>query len=147
MSAHLVDTTLTTGLTSGGFAGTTSMLLTFAVAAGAVVALLWRMLACQHPGPLGLLPPTTDDAGGRVPARWFCDRCGKSWAAAFDHEKRPTPKFTGYDPTKAVQAAKRADELAASRRSLAVKRAGVESARPAIVTMADEPVPFRRRIS
>jgi hypothetical protein len=99
----------------------------FAAAVGA--AGVWQFGRCHHPGPLGLLPPSTDDAGQPVPARWFCDACGKSWPAAFDHGQPPVRRFDGYDPSKAVTAAKRADDLARRQRALAVRRAGLEAPR------------------
>ena len=80
-------------------------------------------------GPLGLLPPSTDDAGLPVPARWFCDACGQIWPAAIEHGHPPVRRFEGYDPTKAVNAAKRADDLARRQRALALKRAGLDTAR------------------
>jgi hypothetical protein len=86
---------------------------------------------CRHPGPLGLLPPTTEADGSAVPARWYCDSCGKTWPAEFDHGHPPVRKFDGYDPTKAVTAARRADDLARRQRALALRRAGLEAARPA----------------
>lgn len=106
--------------------GTWMMVLATAVAAAG----LWQFGRCHHPGPLGLLPPSTDDAGQPVPARWFCDACGKSWPAAFEHGQPPVRRFEGYDPSKAVTAAKRADDLARRQRALAVRRAGLEAPRP-----------------
>jgi len=99
------------------------------VTAGVVAALfvVRRLLICSHPGPLGLLPPTDDGAGGRTASRWFCDRCGKSWAAGLEHEPHIVQRFTGYDQSKAVAARKRADELAKRQRTLAVGRAGQSS--------------------
>ena len=89
----------------------------------------WYFGRCRHTGPLGLLPPSTDDAGSPVPARWFCDACGQTWPAAIEHGHPPVRRFEGYDPTKAVNAAKRADDLARRQRALALKRAGLDTAR------------------
>lgn len=85
-------------------------------------------LRCSHPGPLGLWPATVNDTGESVPAQWFCDRCGKSWAAGFDHGRPPVQKFTGYDESKAVRSAHRASELEQRQRVLALRRAGFEPA-------------------
>jgi hypothetical protein len=125
--------------------GTWTMVLA-AVVGGAG---LWQFGRCRHPGPLGLLPPSTDDAGQPVPARWFCDACGQSWPAAFDHGQPPVRRFDGYDPSKAVTAAKRADDLARRQRALAVRRAGLETPRqptrqPRIQPESAEVVAIRR---
>ena len=93
-------------------------------------------LRCSHAGPLGLWPATVSDTGEPVPARWFCDRCGKSWEAGFDHGRPPVQKFTGYDESKAVRSALRASELETRQRSLALRRAGF-----------DQPEPRKSRIS
>lgn len=112
---------------------------------------VWYFGRCRHPGPLGLLPPTADEAGGQQPARWFCDRCGQSWPAGFERERTPIYRFAGYDPSKAVAAAKRAEELERKQRELAVKRAG-QAGRMIRARQAVEPldataevVPIRRR--
>ena len=113
-------------------------------------------LRCSHSGPLGLWPATISDTGEPVPARWFCDRCGKSWPAGFDHGKPPVQKFTGYDESKAVRSAHRAMELEQRQRLLALRRAGMEHQEPkkprisaAIAHAAmNQPVPIgdRRRV-
>ena len=113
-------------------------------------------LRCSHAGPLGLWPATVSDTGEPVPARWFCDRCGKSWPAGFDHGRPPVQKFTGYDESKAVRSALRASELETRQRSLALRRAGFDQAEPrksrisAAVAHAamNQPVPIgdRRRV-
>lgn len=95
------------------------------VIAGAVA---WRLSVCQHDGPLALLPSTTDIDGAPLPPRWFCDACGRTWAANFEKEQTPVRKFTGYDESKAVNAAKRASELAERQRVLALQRAGLRPA-------------------
>ncbi len=81
-------------------------------------------LRCSHAGPLGLWPATVSDTGEAVPAQWFCDQCGKSWAADFDRGRPPVQKFTGYDESKAVRSALRATELEERQRALALRRAG-----------------------
>ncbi len=83
---------------------------------------------CRHPGPLGLLPPVDEASGIRMPARWYCDRCGHSWPAGIDHGRPPVPRFTGYDESKAIGAARRAEELSVRQRDLAVRRAGLDRA-------------------
>lgn len=83
-------------------------------------------LRCSHPGPLGLWPATVNDLNEPVPAQWFCDRCGKSWAADFDRGRPPVQKFTGHDESKAVRSALRATELEQRQRALALRRAGFE---------------------
>jgi len=91
-------------------------------------AIAWRLSVCPHTGPLALLPATTDLDGAPLPPRWFCDACGKTWAANFEKEHTPVRKFTGYDESKAVNAAKRAAELADRQRALALQRAGLRPA-------------------
>jgi hypothetical protein len=88
----------------------------------------WWLSQCRHRGPLGLLPATTDIDGTALPPRWFCDSCGKTWAAHFEREHTPIQRFTGYDESKAVRAAKRASELADRQRALALQRAGLRPA-------------------
>jgi hypothetical protein len=111
----------------------------------AVGALAWRLSVCPHDGPLALLPATTDIEGTPLPPRWFCDACGRTWAANFDKAQTPVAKFTGYDESKAVNAAKRAAELAERQRMLALQRAGL---RPATATArrAARPAPEPNRV-
>jgi hypothetical protein len=90
--------------------------------------LAWRLSVCPHNGPLALLPATTDFDGTTLPPRWFCDACGKEWAAHFEKEQTPVRKFIGYDESKAVGAAKRAAELVERQRQLALQRAGLRPA-------------------
>ena len=104
-------------------AGRVAAVLTFAGVA-AVTALTWR---CRHSGPLGLLPPTTNADGTRTAAQWYCDACGKSWPAVFDRSQQPVRRFEGYDESKAVDAARRADELYRKQHAIARKRAGYET--------------------
>jgi hypothetical protein len=97
-----------------------------AVAAAVVGPLAWRFSECSHSGQLALLPATTDLEGRPLPPRWHCDRCGKTWTANFEKEQSPVQRFTGYDESKAVNAAKRAAELAERQRSIALRRAGLQ---------------------
>src|SRR5438105_2127462 len=90
-----------------------------------VAGIAWRLSICPHDGPLALLPATTDLEGAALPPRWYCDACGRTWAANFEKEHTPVRKFTGYDESKAVNAAKRAAELAERQRALALQRAGL----------------------
>jgi hypothetical protein len=100
------------------------------VAGGLLVvgAIAWRLSLCPHEGPLALLPATTALDGAPLPSRWHCDACGQTWAANFQKEHTPVPKFSGYDESKAVSAAKRAAELADRQRVLALRRAGLRPA-------------------
>ena len=104
-------------------AGRLGVVLTFASVA-AVTAVSWK---CRHSGPLGLLPPTTNADGTRTAAHWYCDSCGKSWPANFDRVQQPVRRFEGYDETKAVEAARRADELYRKQHAIARKRAGYDT--------------------
>lgn len=89
------------------------------------VVVVWRSAWCRHPGPLGLLPPVTNADGTRSAAHWFCDRCGKTWAASFEREQTPIRRYDGFDQSKAQDAARRADELERRQRTLALRRAGL----------------------
>ena len=110
-----------------GAAAVASAMWSSVVAGALVVAVLvWQLAKCRHAGPLGLLPPLVNERGESVPARWYCDTCGKSWPAMFEHDTQPVPRFTGYDQSKAAAAAKRAVELEARTRALALKRAGLD---------------------
>ena len=111
---------------------------------------LWRAGHCSHPRPLGLVPPVVDDDGTRHPARWFCGQCGRYFPADFAHQQRPVQRFSGYDESKAPEAARRAAALSDRQRELAVRRAGM-SKRPAPTPPArstrPEPVPIRGRLA
>lgn len=97
---------------------------------GVMLGVAWPLFRCHHPGPLGLLPPVTDAATGeKLPARWYCDRCGRAWAAGITHGATPVQRFSGFDQSKARTAAQRASELEAAQRDLAVRRSG--AGRPA----------------
>lgn len=103
-------------------------LVAVVVAAGVMA---WRVSLCPHAGPLALLPATTDLDGSPLPVRWYCDDCGRAWAANFDKDSTPVKKFTGYDESKAVTSAKRAAEHAEQQRHSAMKRAGLRPSLPA----------------
>jgi hypothetical protein len=124
-----------------GVLAAVSVLWSSVLMSGALVAtLVWQMTRCRHTRPLGLLPPIMDGRGRIVPARWYCDSCGKSWPAMFERGKGPVRRFSGYDQSKAVAAAKRADELVEGQRALALKRAGMQkSARLPIVRVKSVP--------
>jgi len=98
------------------------------ISIGGTAALAWQLWQCPHRGPLGLLPATTDLDGTQLPPRWFCGACGKTWEAHFEREHTPVPRFSGYDESKAVHAAKRAADLADRQRALALQRAGLRPA-------------------
>ena len=95
------------------------------IAMGVLGGLAWHFGRCRHRGPLGLLPPTHDHDGTIIPARWFCDACGKTWPAVFERDQRPVVRFAGYDETKATAAARRAEDLVRKQRALAMRRAGI----------------------
>lgn len=107
-----------------------------------VVVVAWRSAWCRHAGPLGLLPPVTNADGTRSSAQWFCDRCGKTWPAAFERDQSPILRFDGYDPSKALHAARRADELERHQRRLAVRRAGLSTSRRRPADREAEVVPI-----
>lgn len=96
------------------------------LATGALLA--WLGVGCRHPRPLALLPPTVGPDGLRHSAQWFCAACGRSWPAGIEHANPPVQKFVGHDPSKAIEAAKRAAALEISHRELAVQRAGMKQA-------------------
>jgi hypothetical protein len=93
----------------------------------AVGGAVWIAGRCPHSGPLGLLPPTFDDEGRRLPPRWFCPDCGAKWAANFEHDRRPVTRYSGYDEAKAVASARRASNLESQQRKLALVRAGLDA--------------------
>jgi transposase-like protein len=89
----------------------------------AAVGVVLLRVACSHRHAT-LLPPVHGAGSDRDHARWYCDRCGKTWAAKFEPETRPRLIYGGYDFRKAQRSAARADHLEKERRRLAVKRAG-----------------------
>jgi len=94
-------------------------------------ALGWAMtVRCSHRYAT-LLPPVRDGGPERDHARWYCDRCGKTWDSRLEPSTRPRVIFDGYDEDKAVRASARADALDRQRRRLANKRAGTNRRRPA----------------
>jgi hypothetical protein len=80
---------------------------------------------CSHPGPLALLPATQDMEGNMLTPRWYCDGCGLEWPAHFEKDATPIQRFSGYDESKAVSAAKRQEELRDRQRLAALERAGL----------------------
>jgi hypothetical protein len=102
--------------------GTYRLAMVLPLAAAAAV--VWRVWQCNHPGPLGLLPPVTAADGTRQPAQWFCDGCGHSWPAIFERDQQPVRRFEGFDQSKAAGAARRADELFRRQHQMAIRRAG-----------------------
>jgi hypothetical protein len=117
-----------------------------AVAAASGAALLggawWLTARCRHTGQLGLLPPTTMADGSRLPARWFCDSCGRTWDASFERDSVPVVKYSGYDQTKAPLAAKQAADLRERQQAAAVRRAGYATTRKPAVPRTVEPSPL-----
>ena len=91
-----------------------------------------------------LLPPVRDAGPDRDHARWYCDRCGRTWDAHLESTTHPRVIYTGYDEHKAVKAAARAEGLDKQRRRLADKRAGGSRRRPmkpAVVAQRTGPRP------
>jgi len=111
--------------TAAWWFGAPVQMIVLATASVAFVAIT-RPWQCRHPEP-GLLPPVTEADGTRTPARWFCSKCGATWAAAIESEHRPVLRFKGYDESKLVAAARRADQFERQQRGLAVKRAGIDA--------------------
>ena len=114
--------------TAGILAGLSWWWLGSATAIASVVAV--GMNRCRHPYP-ALQPAMRDDGGELQPARWYCHDCGRSWAAIFERETTPVLRYSGFEQEKAIEAARRADELDARRRALAVDRAGLPNLRSA----------------
>jgi hypothetical protein len=128
-------------------AAVATVLWSSVVAGLAVVAtLVWQLAKCRHTQPLGLLPPMVNERGENVPARWYCDTCGKSWPAMFEHGPAPVPRFSGYDQSKATAAAKRAAELEERTRALALKRAGLAEPTPGAKTRV-RPIPALKPVA
>ena len=125
--------------TAGILAGLSWWWLGPATGVAAVVAV--GLNRCRHPYP-ALQPAMRDDGGDLQPARWLCHDCGRSWPAVFERETRPVLRYGGFEQHKAIEAARRADELDARRRALAVDRAGLPSLRS-----VPGPVPIARTAS
>jgi hypothetical protein len=117
------------GVLSIGFIGWWTMPLGLMVIAGA-----WLGGRCWH-RDISLLPPVPGAGADREYARWHCNGCGATWAAGLESSTRPRPLYSGYDQSKAEQAAARANTLERERRRLAVERAGLSKTAP--VTAAD----------
>lgn len=99
------------------------------LAAAAGGAVLYWFGRCHHGDRLGLLPPTMAADGTRLPARWYCDNCGRTWAAGLEHDRSPVVRFSGYDQSKLPAAARRAATLDKQRQALAIRRAGLVTPR------------------
>lgn len=94
------------------------------VALIATVTLGWLLsFRCSHRYAT-LQPPVHGAGPERDHARWYCDRCGKTWDSGLEPSTRPRVIYNGYDENKAVKAAARADALDKQRRRLATKRGG-----------------------
>lgn len=84
---------------------------------------------CSH-REVTLLPPVAGGGPDRNHARWYCDRCGRTWAAGLRTSARPERRFDGFDQAKAERSAARADVLERQRRRLALERAGLGTRAP-----------------
>jgi transposase-like protein len=92
------------------------------VALVAMAVLGWLLtFRCTHRYAT-LLPPVRDGGPDRDHARWYCDRCGKTWDSGLASSTRPRVIYSGHDEQKAVLAAARADSLDKQRRRIATKR-------------------------
>ena len=135
-------------LQAGGFVG----VLVAAVAVSqwsrwGVVALLaagtlgWLLsFRCTHRHAT-LLPPVRGGGPDRDHARWYCDRCGKTWDSGLESSTRPRVIYDGFDEHMAVRAAARADSLDKQRRRLATKRGGNTRPRPSRPAPVPRPGP------
>jgi hypothetical protein len=124
-------------LLAGGFVGLLAAVVTVSqwsrwgvVALVAAGILGWVLsFRCTHRYAT-LLPPVRGGGPDRDHARWYCDRCGKTWDSGLEPSTRPRVIYDGYDEHKAVRAAARADALDKQRRRLATKRGGGNRQRP-----------------
>jgi len=134
-------------LLAGGFVGLLAAALTVSQWS------LWGVIALVAAGILGgllsfrcthrhatLLPPVRGGGPDRDHARWYCDRCGKTWDSGLEPSTRPRVIYDGYDEHKAVRAAARADALDKQRRRLATKR-GSSRPRPSRPSPVSRPGP------
>jgi len=111
------------------------------VALGAAGTLTWLIsFRCTHRYAT-LLPPVRGGGPDRDHARWYCDRCGKTWDSGLEPSTRPRVIYDGYDEHKAVRAAARADALDKQRRRLATKRGGNTKPRPSRPAPVSRPGP------
>jgi hypothetical protein len=101
------------------------------------------LAGCRHQGPLALLPSVPTADGERIPARWCCHDCGKTWPAGLDDLAAPVPRFAGFDQKKAAEAARRAIDLERRQRELAVRRAGL-TPRPETAARQATPLKIER---
>ena len=93
------------------------------VGVAAVTFLFLALGRCSHRHAT-LQPPVRGAGPDRDHARWYCDRCGRTWDAGMESSTRPRVIYAGYDEHKAVKSAVRADALDKQRRRLATKRGG-----------------------
>jgi hypothetical protein len=107
----------------------------------ALAALTWLLsFRCTHRYAT-LLPPVRGEGPDRDHARWYCDRCGKTWDSGLESSTRPRVIYDGHDEHKAARAAARADALDKQRRRLATKRGGSSRPRPVRPAAASRPGP------
>src|SRR5690348_7503224 len=63
----------------------------------AMAMLGWLLtLRCSHRYAT-LLPPVRGAGPDRDHARWYCDRCGKTWDSSLAVSTRPRMTYDGYD--------------------------------------------------
>jgi len=129
-----------TGVMAGGAAVALLAPTTFlaVLVVGVAGGLVYWYGRCRHRSGVGLLPPMTRQDGVRIPARWYCDSCGRVWPAGLERDAAPVVRYSGYDQSKFPAAARRAAAVDKQRQVLAVRRAGaptrIASPAPASVT-------------
>ena len=84
---------------------------------------------CAHPHAT-LLPPVSGAGSDRDHARWYCDRCGREWAASISAGVRPRTVYQGFDEGLAARTAARAETVERQRRRLADKRSAARQRQP-----------------
>lgn len=109
---------------------------------GLAAAAVAAMSGCRHPGPLGLLPAVLGEDGKRRPERWYCPSCGRTFPTVDYRGAAPVQRFEGYDQTKAVEAARRADDIGKRQRQIAMERSERAMPRPAPVRRERAPRPI-----
>jgi hypothetical protein len=135
-------------LLAGGFVGLVAAAVTVSqwsrwgvVALGAAGTLGFLLsIRCTHRHAT-LLPPVRGGGPDRDHARWYCDRCGKTWDSGLESSTRPRVIYDGFDEHMAVRAAARADSLDKQRRRLATKRGGNTQPRPSRPAPVSRPGP------
>ena len=96
------------------------------LAVGALGLVISRRCTHRH---ATLLPPVRNAGPDRDHARWYCDRCGRTWDADLESTTHPRVIYQGHDEQKAVDAAIRADAFDKRRRQLATQRADTRPSR------------------